>query len=374
MSTAAWINRARLIERFCTLVAVDNPSYRERAMADTVARMLTELGVSFAEDDAAAVLGADAGNLIATIPGTLDGPAVGFCAHLDSVAPACGKRAVVAPDGVIRSAGDTVLGADDLSAVAALLEAICVLKENKIAHRPIELIFTVCEEPYTKGSRALDLSRIAAQEIFVPDLTGAVGTAALAAPTILALKVRVSGRAAHAGFAPEQGIHAIAVAAHALTRCTLGHVDEDTTVGFGIIRGGTACNAVPAECELEGEIRGYDDSRVWEECKRLQEIFEQEAAAFGATVTFSVEERTRAYEVACESPIVARFSRACEKVGVPFCAVRTFGGSDANTFAAAGKDTLVIANAMSDIHSTKEYTTADEMLRLTALLLELMQS
>jgi tripeptide aminopeptidase len=53
--------------------------------------------------------------------------------------------------------------------------------------------------------------------------------------------------------------------------------------------------------------------------------------------------------------------------------VRTFGGSDANTFAARGRDTLVIANAMSSIHSVEEFTTVDELARLCALLIELMQ-
>ena len=373
MKGANGVNVARLVERFCSLVAVDTPSYGERAMADAVSEMLLALGATIEEDGAAAIVGGNAGNLIARIPGETGLPTVGFCAHLDSVAPAQGKRAVVFEDGTIRSAGDTVLGADDLSAVAALLEAVCVLREQGIAHRPIELIFTVCEELYTKGSRALDMERLAARELFVPDRTGAVGTAAIAAPTILALTVTVTGRASHAGFAPEAGIHAIAVAARALTRCTLGHVDEDTTVGFGIIHGGTASNAVPERCVLEGEIRGYDDARAWEECKRLQDIFEQECAAAGAVVTVAVEERTRAYTVEADSAIARRFAGACAAIGVQPTQVRTFGGSDANTFAARGRDTLVIANAMSSIHSVEEFTTVDELARLCALLIELMQ-
>ena len=41
------INRSRLIDRFCTLVAVDNPSYREREMADAVGQMLRDMGIAF---------------------------------------------------------------------------------------------------------------------------------------------------------------------------------------------------------------------------------------------------------------------------------------------------------------------------------------
>lgn len=206
----------------------------------------------------------------------------------------------------------------------------------------------------------------------MPDLTGAVGTAALAAPTILAVTVTVKGRAAHAGFAPEEGIHAIAVAARALSQCMLGHVDDDTTVGFGVIRGGTVCNAVPAECVLEGEVRGYRDDRVWEELQQITKIFQREAAAVGAEVTIQAQERVHAYEVSCDSPIIHNYCAACKMVGVSPSWIKTFGGSDANTFAAGGRDTLVIANAMANIHSVEESTCVGEMIRLTTLILALM--
>ena len=370
------VDREALCARFLSLVAQDNPSFDERAMADEVKRQLGGLGIEVLEDGAAARIQGTAGNLYARLPGVgalAKAEPIAFCAHLDSVAPACGKHAVLHPDGRITSEGDTVLGADDLSAVAAMIEIARLLRESGVAHRPLEMIFTVCEEPYTLGSRAIDQTELPlqAKKIFVPDLTGAVGTAALAAPTIMAVTVSVTGRAAHAGFAPEKGIHAIAVAARALSALTLGRVDEETTVGIGTIHGGTVSNAVPDRCELSGEIRGYDDARVREEFEKIRAAFEREAAVVGATVELTSERRTLAYAVEPDAPIVTMFQRACCRSGVSMQTVRTFGGSDANTFAAWGREVLVVANAMSEIHSTKEYTTVDELCRLGGLLLAL---
>lgn len=376
MREGVFIDRDALVKCFCRLVAVDNESCREREMADEVSARLRQVGLCVKEDCAAERIGGNAGNLYAYLPGKgalADAEPIAFCAHLDSVAPACGKRAVVKPDGSICSEGNTVLGADDLSAVAAILEAVRILQETELPHRPLELLFTVCEELYTLGSRAWREEELPlrAKQIFVPDLTGKVGRAAIAAPTILALHITVTGRASHAGFAPEAGIHAIAAAAKALSALTLGHVDEETTVGIGTICGGTVPNAVPERCELQGEIRGYDARRVWEELENIRTIFVREATAMGACVQIDTEERTRAYATDPESAIVTAFRQACEQIGVPCELCRTFGGSDANTFAARGYQTMVIANAMENIHSVRESTDVEELERLCRLLLEL---
>lgn len=116
------INAERLVHTFSELVAVDSPSFGERAMADCLRDRLAALGISCKEDNAGAALGGTAGNLFARVPGTLEQPALLFCTHMDTVAPACGKRAVLHEDGRITSAGDTVLGADDLAGMAVLLE------------------------------------------------------------------------------------------------------------------------------------------------------------------------------------------------------------------------------------------------------------
>lgn len=336
-------------------------------MADCLRDRLAALGISCKEDNAGAALGGTAGNLFARVPGTLEQPALLFCTHMDTVAPACGKRAVLHEDGRITSAGDTVLGADDLAGMAVLLEVLESLREQNIAHRPLELLFTAAEEPYCAGVRHFDFSQCAAKTGFVLDLTGPIGTAAVAAPTILSFTVEVTGRAAHAGFAPEAGVHAIDAAARGLVRLRQGRLEGGTTLNVGLISGGAAANIVPERCVLSGEIRSMRHDRALALYDALCEVFREEAQAVGACARVDCDVPLRAYRAAENGDAVRRFQRACAAERLPVRLIETFGGSDNAALQAHGIDSIVAANAMFSCHSTDEYTTVED-LKKTALL------
>ena len=101
-------------------------------------------------------------------------------------------------------------------------------------------------------------------------LTGPVGMAAYKAPSILAMEIQIKGKAAHAGFAPEEGVHAIAVAAKAISELKLGHIDEETTQNIGIIHGGLMSNIVPESCSIKGEVRSYDHEKAVRETEKTK--------------------------------------------------------------------------------------------------------
>ena len=65
-----------------------------------------------------------------------------------------------------------------------------------------------------------------AKEAYVLDLSGAIGAAAYAAPTLVSFAAKIQGKAAHAGFHPEDGINSIQAAARAIAQLPQGHVDE----------------------------------------------------------------------------------------------------------------------------------------------------
>ena len=144
MKTEDW-KTERITELFCSLTAIDSESFHEKAMAEHLRALLAELGIAAEMDESAKTTGSNCGNLFARVPGTGDKmketPLL-FLAHMDTVAPGNGKHAVIHEDGTITSDGTTVLGADDLSAVAAILEALRELKEENLPHRPLEILFT----------------------------------------------------------------------------------------------------------------------------------------------------------------------------------------------------------------------------------------
>ena len=366
------INEQRLIADFAALVAIDSPTFGERDMAARLRRELEALGFTVTEDDAGARLNGTCGNLYGFLPGSLPGEPLLFCAHMDTVEPSAGKRAVFHDDGRITSAGDTVLGADDAAGIAAILEALRTLRELDAPHRPIEVLFTVAEEQYCKGAEVFDFSALRAREAYVLDLSGPVGSAANKAPTIVSFTVTIHGKASHAGFAPASGVHAVVAAAHAVSGLTLGQIDPDTTVNIGTIQGGRATNIVPDLCTVTGEIRSYSHSRALAQLELVKARFTACAEALGASVDFDTRCGCTAYETPLDSPVMARFKAACGSLGLPVSVEGTFGGSDNNHLALHGIAGLVIATAMSQCHSCEEYTTAGELARAAELTLALM--
>jgi tripeptide aminopeptidase len=366
------INQARMVGTFERLVSIDSPSLGEREMCDYLRSRLEGLGLAAAEDDAGRQIGGSCGNLYGFLAGSEALEPLLFCAHMDTVEPSAGKRAVIGGDGVIRSGGDTVLGADDCSGITAILEALSLIREQGLAHRPVEVLFTAAEERYGQGAKQFDCSRLRSKEAYVLDLTGPVGTAAYKAPTILFFEAAVEGRASHAGFAPEEGVHAILAAADAVLKLPSGRIDPETTLNVGRIQGGLAANIVPELCRISGEIRSSSHERALALADTVRQQFERSAAAAGARAAFSTRLGVRAYETPAEHPVVRRYRQACQKLALPYSLVQTFAGSDNNILAEHGITGIVPACAMNKCHSCGEYTRVDELRRAAALTLTLM--
>lgn len=362
----------RLVREFCHLVSIDSPSFGEREMADYLSKRFEDLGFSVEEDDGGSYYGGNCGNLYVYRKGTLPGEPLLFSMHMDTVEPSKGKEAVVLEDGRIVSRGDTVLGADDMSGMAASLEALEQIREEELPCRDLEFFISIGEERHLRGSAVFDFSKIRAREAYTLDMSGAVGTAALRAPSLATFQVNVHGKSAHAGFAPEEGIHAIAAAAKAVASLELGHVGDSMTVNVGSIRGGSVTNIVPDSCEVKGEIRGFCHEEVLEQLEKIRTAFAREAEALGGSIDYETEICFHAYETDREHPAIQRFVRACHAAGVQPKFTETFGGSDQHRLAAHGIQGAVLASAMHRCHSCEEYTDAEEMNQVSKIVKAMM--
>lgn len=360
------INQDRFIHRFKELVAIPNSSKEEAAMCDYLKKALTALSIPFEEDDAASKINGNCGNLYAYVEGEKALPPILLSAHMDSVEPAKKKNCVFHPDGTITSDGTTVLGADDLAGICAILEAITSIKEDGMAHRPVEIVFDVSEETYCEGIQQFDFSRLKSKEAYVFDLTGPIGGAAYQAPAILSFEAVFHGRAAHAAFSPENGIHAIKAAAHAIDEISCGRIG-DTTVNVGTIQGGSATNVVPETCIITGEVRSFHNESALRKLDEIKETCEEAALLAGASIDFKTETLCLAYLVDPSSQAVSRFTKACDSLHLEPKLISTYGGSDNNHFFHHGITGLVVACGMNDCHSCKEYTSVPDLMKAARL-------
>jgi tripeptide aminopeptidase len=351
----------RLHQRFARLCEIRSPTGSEREIADSVAADLRALGAEVAEDGAAAPARAGSGNLLARVPGRGDAWVM-FCAHLDTV-PHEGPIDVVFEDGVFRSAGDTILGADNKAAVAVLLE---LAARHAVEAPPagIELLLTVAEEDGLRGAHAFDTATLRAPAGFVIDHATPIGEVITAAPTYQRVVADFEGTEAHAGIRPEEGQNAIAAAAAAIGAMNLGRLDDETTANIGVIDGGLAGNVVPAHCRVEGEARSLDSTRAAEVAGSMSEACAWGAGEHGCDVEVSVEEVFRGYRVPRSSPALALAESGLRRAGVEPERVATGGGSDANALVAKGFDCVLLANGTLDNHTSEERVAGRELDRM----------
>lgn len=371
------IDRDRLCAEFETLASFDSESCEEYEIKEYLKERLTALGLTVEEDDAWKTFRPQdpkgAGNLYAFLPGNAPGEPVLFSAHMDTVSPGKGKKVIWREDGRVTSDGTTVLGADDISGLVSILEALRVIREEDLPHPDLEVVFTVAEEAFGKGARAFDYGKVKSKIGYFLDLTGKVGTAAVRAPSILALDVEIVGKAAHSGFAPEEGINALTIAAGALSVLPTGRVEPDTSVNFGLIRGGTGKNIVPPSVHLQGEIRSLVHEKALAYAEKIEKTFREEAERFGGSIRFEAAEVLRAYDIPAEETVRKRFEQALARLGLGEATyVTTFGGSDGNYFNQHGVRSIVLANAMENIHTVSESAQVSELLRSAELTLTLM--
>ena len=367
------INRERITNEFCELAEIDAPSYEEREITDVIKRKLEAIGFTVREDEAAMKLGGNAGNIYAFLEGEPDAAPILFCGHTDTVEPSRGKQPILHENGTITGAGDTVLGGDDLCGVVEILEGVRHLKEEGIPHRPVEVILMAAEEVFGKGAKAYDYEGwgFRAKEVYVLDMSGPTGSAALAAPSLIGWEARITGKAAHAGFAPETGVNAIKAAAEAIAALSPGRIGEDTTMNIGTVNGGEANNIVPETCVVKGEVRSLDHEKALAVIESIRKSFMEHAGS--AAVDFTVEPHLTAYRVPEDHPVVRRFRRACEALGLPGNLTCTLGGSDNNILMQHGLTGIVLSCGMRNVHSTREYTCAEDLVKGAALVAELLK-
>ena len=354
----------RLRDRFARLCEIRSPTGSEREIADTVAAELRALGAEVAEDDSAGPARAGAGNLLARIPGRGEGWMM-FCAHLDTV-PHDGPIDVVLEEGVYRSAGETILGADNKAAVAVLLE----LAERHSQDPPpvgIELLLTVAEEDGLRGAHAFDVSALRAGAGVVLDHATPIGEVITAAPSYQRVVAEFEGAEAHAGIRPEQGHSAIAAAAAAIAAMQLGRLDAETTANVGVIEGGTASNVVPGHCVIFAEARGIDGERAAVTIGEMVDACTWAAGEHGCDVDARVTEMFRGYRVPPSATSVRLAREALTRTGFEPRETATGGGSDANALIDQGFEALLLANGTEANHTPAESVAAARITEMLAV-------
>ncbi len=376
------VNRERLATLFITLCETDSPSRKEGKMAAMVKDIFAELSPdSSFEDDSSQVTGSECGNLLFRFAGSLSKEPVFLNCHLDTVEPGIGVR-VKRENNVFTSDGETILGSDDKAGIAALIEAMRVIREHRLTFRPVVFIFAVCEEIGLLGAKALNPDHIQANFGYALDSTG-FGRVIISAPACNQVRITVKGIAAHAGLHPEKGINSISLAAQALAKVKCGRIDKESTVNFGVITGGVASNIVPEEVIIDGEIRSHSQEKLNQISDEITSIFTTTITAWQdennevtgkPEVKISIKPDFPLMKLTMEDKVISEIQKAATAIDMPLGFGIAGGGSDANILGSYGLKTAIIATGMTNVHTTDEQVSLDDMEQLTRLIISLLVS
>ena len=362
------IKTERLMHEFIELVKIDSLSRKEGALAAVLEKKLVELGLEVIRDEKSAeAAGADGGNVLGRWKRNINATSIGkivpallLVAHMDTVTPGEGISPVI-EGGIIKSSGTTILGADDKSGIAAILEALRHINEEKLPHGDVEVLFTIGEEVGLLGSRYLDYSLLKAKAGFVLDSGGSPGTIINQGPAQVKIKAVITGKTAHTGVNPEDGISAIQVAARAIDRMKLLRIDEETTANIGVISGGNVTNIVCDRVAIEGEARSLADDKLDQQTRHMLECLEHTCREFGAKADIETEQLYPAFLVDMADPLIEIASKAARAAGLEPKVMASGGGSDTNYFNARGIKTLNLGTGMNKVHTTEEEIKVEDL-------------
>jgi tripeptide aminopeptidase len=366
-----------LNQTFAELCRIESPSGRERACAERVIAELRAAGVSVSEDDAAARVGSDCGNLLARIPAgprqtraegdaeaDADAEAPGgvlLCAHLDTVPPLAPIEPVLV-DGWWENANEGILGADNKAAIAVIL-ALARRVGRDGAPVDVELLFTVGEETALAGARAFDASQLTSEFGYVFDHASPIGEVVVDSPTHFRIDAEFRGAAAHAGIRPEQGRSAIVAAARAIAAMRVGRLDAETTVNVGTIEGGSAMNVVPERCAVLAEVRALRAERAEEVVAEVVDRLHEAAnlPECECDVDIGVQRMFSGFHLTASRPAVRAAERALVSCGYQPVRIASGGASDANALIASGFEVVNVANGTERNHEPGERVSVEAL-------------
>ena len=367
------VNQERLLKLFMEMVAISSPSGKEAAFRAYLSNYFNARGAECIEDQAGEILEGDSGNLLVRIAGTKDVAPLLFLTHMDTVFTGGDVQAELGQDGIIRSAGKTILASDDTAGIAAIMEAYEILRENQLDHPPLELLFTVSEEQGLLGAKQFDYDCLRSEIAYALDSGGAPGTIVVKSPCQNEIAYSVQGKAAHAGINPEDGINAIQIMAKALAAMPCGRLNPTTTCNFGIIRGGEARNIVAENCYVKGEARSHSRAELDQLTEQLTGTFKEVVKKNGGEPEVVVKFLYPEISLDEDEKVVALAKKAAQKLGLGVELISTGGGSDAAIVNGNQIRCANLGTGMSNVHTSDEYISLKDLVNDAAWVLAIIQ-
>ena len=405
------ISEQQIAERFMRYVRVDTQSdpqsqtfpstNKQKDLSRILLGELESIGLTDAEMD-------DNGYVYATIPSNSaksNVPVICFCSHVDT-APDCSGTAVkpilhqnyngsdiILPDDraqvlkteeypylktklgkdIITASGLTLLGADDKSGVAAIMEAATYFVQNpSLIHGTVRILFTPDEE-VGKGTSKLDMNKLGAAFGYTMD-GGEAGSLEDETFSADGAIIIIHGVIAHPGYAKGKLVNAMKIAADILSELPKNEwAPEATDKKEGFVHP-VRMQGIAERAEIEFILRDFDLDKLSAHGKRLMELVESVMTKYpGASMEFTLKEQYRNMkQILDKHPEVAAYAgEAISRAGLKVKTESIRGGTDGSRLSYMGLPCPNIFTGMQGIHSKLEWISVSDMAKAAETIVHL---
>ena len=395
------ISPDNMAERLMRYVQIDTQSdpnghshpttEKQKNLSKLLLQELRGMGITDAETDAF-------GYVYATIPSNSDKkniPVICFCSHVDTAPDCSGTNLkpihhrfydgndIVLPDdntqvlsrrnspylekhlghSIITASGLTLLGADDKSGVAAIMEAaLFFMQHPAVRHGDIKILFTPDEE-VGKGTAKVDMQKLGASFGYTLD-GGESGSLEDETFSADGATITIEGVIVHPGYAKDKLVNALKVAGAVLDALPKNEWSPETTEGREGFVHPVAVNGIAEKAMIQFIVRDFTVAGLQSHHERLKALATEVVDRFpGATMDYAVQEQYRNMkEVLDQHPQVAAYAaEAIERAGLTVKKESIRGGTDGSRFSYIGMPCPNLFTGMQNIHSKLEWVGTKDM-------------
>ena len=374
---------------------------KQKELSKLLCNELLSMGIADAETD-------EFGYVYATIKSNsekLNIPVICFCSHVDTAPDCSGTNVkpihhrnyngadIILPDdntqvlsienspylkehinhSIITASGLTLLGADDKSGVAAIMEAAYFLTQNPLVkHGDIKILFTPDEE-VGKGTAKVDMQKLGAQFGYTLD-GGEAGSLEDETFSADAATIIIEGVIVHPGYAKNKLVNALKVAGAVLNALPKNEFSPETTEGRQGFVHPVSINGIAEKATIQFIVRDFTLSGLQDHHQKLRTLAQEVVQQFaGASMHYSEQEQYRNMkEVLDKYPHVVTYAaQAIERAGLIVKKESIRGGTDGSRFSYIGMPCPNIFTGMQNIHSKLEWVGTKDMAKAAETIVHL---
>jgi tripeptide aminopeptidase len=365
------IDKERLINRFMEYVKIDSETGNERDIYEKLIKELEDLGLEVKTDKAGEKANSNANNIYCYIKGKDNVKGRIFSSHMDTVKPGINIEPII-ENKLIKSKGNTILGADDKAGISVIMESISTIIEKKIEHNDIEIVFTISEEGGLKGSKNFDYNLLKSKNAYIIDSGSQVGTIINQAPAQYKIDFEILGKSSHAGTSPEKGISAINVAAEAISNMNLLRIDEDTTANIGSFHADGETNIVNSNAIFKAEARSLVNEKLEKQVDQMINTVNETVNKYGASANIDKRYLYQAYKIDNSHDIIKNVEKIMKELKLNLAIKSSGGGSDANIFNSNNITAVNLGVGVEGAHTLNENLNIEGFYKLSEVILKLM--